>query len=54
MEKEEAIRRIRDHMKIHRLYEPQAVYINEAFELAIKALENMGCGCGICLAHNNM
>jgi len=22
-------------------------------DIAIRALENMGCGCGICLAHNN-
>ena len=25
-----------------------------ALEIAIKAIENSGCGCGICLAHNNM
>ena len=26
----------------------------EAINAAINALENLGCGCGICLAHNNM
>ena len=35
----EAIRRIREHMIIHKLNEPQAIYINEALEMAIKALE---------------
>jgi 20S proteasome alpha/beta subunit len=31
-----------------------ATDLDIAIELAIKALENMGCGCDICLAHNNM
>ena len=26
----------------------------EALDFAIKAIENIGCGCGICLAHNGM
>ena len=25
-----------------------------ALELAVKAVENMGCGCDLCLVHNNM
>ena len=38
MDNKEAIYRIQDHMRIHRLYEPNAVFINEALNLAIKAL----------------
>lgn len=28
--------------------------LKAAVYMAIKALENEGCGCGLCLAHNNM
>ena len=38
MTNQEAIYRIQDHMRIHRLYEPNAVLINEALNEAIKAL----------------
>lgn len=38
MDNKEAIYRIQDHMRVHRLYEPNAVWINEALNLAIKAL----------------
>jgi rubrerythrin len=39
MTDEEAIARIRDHMIIHKMDEPRAIYISEALEKAIKALE---------------
>ena len=39
MSNSEAILRIKDHIEVHKLKEPQAVYISEALELAIKALE---------------
>ena len=39
MTNKEAIRRILDHKRIHSLNEPRAVLINEALDLAIKALE---------------
>lgn len=39
MTNEEAIRRIKDHMRIHKMIEPRAIYIKEALELAINALE---------------
>lgn len=54
MEKEEAIERIEDYMRVHELSKPHTHSLNEAFKMAITALENMGCGCGLCLAHNNM
>lgn len=38
MDNKEAIYRIQDYMRVHRLYEPNAVWINEALNLAIKAL----------------
>ena len=38
MDNKEAIYRIQDHMRVHRLYEPNAFLINEALNLAIKAL----------------
>ena len=38
MDNKEAICRIQTHMTMHRLYEPNAVFINEALNLAIKAL----------------
>ena len=39
MTKEEAIARIRDHMVVHKMNEPRAIYISEALDMAIKALE---------------
>lgn len=39
MTNKEAIRRILDHKRVHSLNEPRAVLINEALDLAIKALE---------------
>ena len=47
--KEEAITRIEKH--ILSLNDNDVL---EALRLAIKALENMGCGCVMCLIHNNM
>lgn len=35
---EEAIARIKDHMIVHKMHEPRAVYISEALDMAIKAL----------------
>ena len=39
MTREEAIERIKDHMEVHRSTEPRAIYITEALNMAIKALE---------------
>ena len=39
MTKEEAITRIRDHKIVHRMNEPRAIYLSEALDMAIKALE---------------
>lgn len=39
IEIEEAIARIRDHQIVHKMYEPRAIYISEALDLAIEALE---------------
>lgn len=39
MTTEEAIARIREHKIIHKMNEPRAIYISEALDLAIKALE---------------
>ena len=39
MTREEAIERIKDHIEIHRYHERTAVKIFEAFDMAIKALE---------------
>lgn len=39
MTREEAIARIKDHKIIHKMAEPRAIYISEAFDMAIKALE---------------
>lgn len=38
MTPEEAVSRIKAHMEIHKLREPQAVHITEALNMAIKAL----------------
>lgn len=39
MSREEAAARIKDHIEIHRYHERNAVKIFEAFDMAIKALE---------------
>ena len=39
MTREEAVARIKDHIEIHRYHERSAVKIFEAFDMAIKALE---------------
>ena len=39
MIRQEAIRRIKDHMDIHHMYEPEGIKISEALEMAIKSLE---------------
>lgn len=39
MTKQEAIMRIKDHMDVHRIYEPEGTKISEALEMAIKSLE---------------
>lgn len=39
MTKQEAIRRIKDHMDVHNMYEPRSIKISEALEMAIKSLE---------------
>ena len=41
MTNEEAIARIREHQVIHKHKEPRAIRITEAFDLAIKALEEI-------------
>ena len=43
MTNEEAIARIREHKIIHKMNEPRAIYISEALDLAIKALEQQPC-----------
>lgn len=39
MTRQEAIRRIKNHMDVHRMYEPEGIKISEALEMAIKSLE---------------
>lgn len=39
MENKEAIERLKDHMRVHRLSDPQAYFINIAHKMAIDALE---------------
>lgn len=41
MTNEEAIARIKDHKIVHKINEPRAIYISEALDLAIKALEHL-------------
>lgn len=43
MTREEAIARIKDHMIVHKMNEPRAIYISEALNMAIKALEQEPC-----------
>lgn len=39
MTREEAIARIKDHKIAHKMNEPRAIYISEALDMAIEALE---------------
>ena len=39
MTAKEALRRIKEHMRIHSKKEPYAVYIDRALQIAVKALE---------------
>lgn len=39
MTREEAIARIKNHKILHKMNEPRAIYISEALDMAIKALE---------------
>ena len=41
MTEKEAISRIKDHMEIHRLKEPRAIYITVALSMAISALQEI-------------
>ena len=41
MTEKEAISRIKDHMEIHRLKEPRAIYITVALSMAISALKDI-------------
>lgn len=41
MTEKEAIRRIKDHMEVHALKENRAIYITQALNMAIKALEEI-------------
>ena len=41
MTENEAISRIKDHMEIHRLKEPRAIYITVALSMAITALKEI-------------
>ena len=41
MTEKEAISRIKDHMEIHRLKEPRAIYITIALSMAITALKEI-------------
>lgn len=43
MTREEAIERIKNHKIIHKMNEPRAIYISEALDIAIKALEQEPC-----------
>lgn len=43
MTREEAIARIKEHMNIHKMNEPRAIYISEALDMAIEALEQEPC-----------
>ena len=39
MTNQEAIMRIKEHIRIHQIYEPKAIKISEALDMAIPALE---------------
>lgn len=44
MTREEAVARIENHKIVHKMNEPRAIYISEALDMAIKALEQQPCG----------
>ena len=44
MIKEEAIARIKEHKIIHNMNEPRAIFISEALDMAIEALERQKTG----------
>lgn len=43
MTREEAIARIENHKILHKMNEPRAIYISEALDMAIKALDQEPC-----------
>lgn len=43
MTREEAIARIKDHKIVHKMNEPRAIYISEALDMAIEALNREPC-----------
>ena len=43
MTKEEAIARIKNHKIAHKMNEPRAIYISEALDMAVEALEREPC-----------
>ncbi len=43
MTREEVIARIENHKIVHKMNEPRAIYISEALDMAIKALEREPC-----------
>lgn len=43
MTREEAVARIENHKIVHKMNEPRAIYISEALDMAIKALEQQPC-----------
>lgn len=52
MNGEEAIARIENHKIVHNMKEPRAIYISEALDMAIEAIEQVGCltdrPCSVC------
>ena len=53
MTREEAITRIKDHMSVHNICEERAVYITEALNMAISALQQPEIiRCKYCIWHN--
>ena len=41
MTENESIKRIQDHVEIHRLKEPHAIYLTDAFDMAITAIKEI-------------
>ena len=58
MTNQEAIIRIKNHMDVHRMYEPKGIKISEALEMAIKSLEQSRLfvykKSGVLVGHNYM
>ena len=54
MDNKTAIWHIKEYMLANRLADSKYPMITEALNRSIKALENEGCGCSICLIHNDM